>query len=119
MRLWLSLVGMPRKLAPVEYTTMENSAAQRAMSASCAFPPKSTILLIVKATELLMCVMMKTPMKLNMALMRMAGRTPIQRVEMHVAIALGASVQPLTNMTPTVSSVVISSAGSEAICCIK
>ena len=60
------------------------------------FPPKSTMLLIVKATELLMCVMIKTPRKLKMALIRIAGRTPMQRVLMHVAIALGASVQPLT-----------------------
>ena len=36
IRLWLSLVGMPRNDAPVEYTTMENSAAQSAISAGNA-----------------------------------------------------------------------------------
>ena len=46
---------------------------------------------------------MRTPRKLNTALMMMAGRTFMQRVEMQVAIALGASVHPLTKITPRVS----------------
>ena len=58
-----------------------------------------------------MFVIMKTPRKLKRALIRIAGRTPMQRVLMHVAIALGASVQPLTKITPIVSSVVMSMAG--------
>ena len=119
MRLWLSLVGMPSQLAPVEYTTMEKSAAHSATSASSEFPPKSTISLMVKTTELLMFVIMKTPRKLKRALIRIAGRTPMQRVLMHVAIALGASVQPLTKITPIVSSVVMSMAGLEPSCPMK
>ena len=46
--------------------------------------------------------MIKTPRKLKIALMMIAGRTFMQRVEMQVAIAFGASVQPLTKMTPRV-----------------
>ena len=59
---------------------MENSAAQSAISAWWVFPPKSTILLMVVATELLICVMINTPKKLKAALMRIAERTPMQRV---------------------------------------
>ena len=72
MRLWLSLVGMPKVDAPTLYTTMENRAAQRAISAFWVLPPKSTILLMVEATELLIWVMMNTPRKLKKALMMMA-----------------------------------------------
>ena len=53
--------------APTLYTTMENRAAHRAIRASWVSPPKSTILLMVEATELLMWVMMSTPRKLNTA----------------------------------------------------
>ena len=51
------------------------------------------------------------------ALMMMAGRTFKQRVEMHVAIALGASVQPFTKITPRVSKTVMARMGFEAISC--
>lgn len=51
---------MPSSEAPTLYTTMENSA-HRAMSAAFVSPPKSTMLLMVEATEALSCVMMKTP----------------------------------------------------------
>ena len=40
-----------------------------------------------------------------------AARGLIERVEMQVAIALGASVQPLTRITPNVSATVTISAG--------
>ena len=40
----------------------------------------------------------------------------MQRVVMQVAIAFGASVQPFTKITPSVSTDVISSAGDENIC---
>ena len=86
------------------------------MSASCVLPPKSTMLEMVEATEELMWVMTSTPRKLNPALSRMAGRTRMQRVLMQVAMALGASVQPLTKMTPSVSTTVMSSTGLAAIC---
>ena len=41
----------------------------------------------------------------------MALRTRIHRVVMHVAIALGASVQPLTKITPNVNSTVMHKIG--------
>ena len=94
---------------------MENSAAHKAMRASRVFVPKSTMLLMVEATELLIWVMTNTPRKLKMALIQMALRTPMQRVVMQVAIALGASVQPLTKMTPRVRATVIIKTGLDRI----
>ena len=69
------------------------------------------MLLMVEATELLMCVMISTPKKLKTALVRIAARAFMHRVVMQVAMALGASVHPLTKMTPSVSSTVISKTG--------
>ena len=115
IRLWLSLVGMPNSEAPTLYTTIENSAAHSATSASCVFPPKSTMLLMVDATELLIFVITNTPRKLNTALMIMAARTFMQRVVTQVAMALGASVQPLTKITPSVSATVMRRTGLPAI----
>ena len=51
-----------------------------------------------------------------MALIMIAGLGLMHRVVMHVAIAFGASVQPFTNITPSVSTDVIRSAGEENIC---
>ena len=68
------------------------------------------------ATVLLSMVITNTPKKLNTAAIRIAGRGPIARVETQVAMALGASVQPFTRMTPKVSSTVISNAGFCSIC---
>ena len=48
--------------------------------------------------------------------MRTAGCAFIARVATQVAMALGASVQPLTKMTPSVKMTVMSSAGLSAIC---
>ena len=98
---------------------MENKAAHKAMSASRVLPPKFTILLMVDATELLIWVIMNTPKKLNRALIQMALRTPMHRVVTQVAMALGASVQPLTKMTPSVRSTVMSSTGLDTACCKK
>src|SRR5699024_8024695 len=53
IRLWLSLVGIPKTDAATLYTTIDTSAAQSAIIASCVLSPKSTMLLIVEATELL------------------------------------------------------------------
>ena len=55
--------------------------------------------------------MTNTPRKLNTAAIMIAARGLIERVEMQVAIALGASVQPLTRITPNVSATVTISAG--------
>ena len=51
-----------------------------------------------------------------MAAMMTAERTRMHRVVTQVAMALGASVQPLTKMTPSVSNVVTVRAGLESTC---
>ena len=58
-----------------------------------------------------MSVITSTPRKLNMAAMMMALGARMERVETQVAIAFGASVQPLTRMTPSVSTTVMASIG--------
>ena len=95
---------------------MEKSAAHSAISAMVVSPPKSTILLMVEATLALIWVMIRTPKKLQMALMIMADRTRMHRVVTQVAMALGASVQPLTKMTPSVRTTVIAKTGFEVTC---
>ena len=60
--------------------------------------------------------MIRTPKKLQMALMIMADRTRMHRVVTQVAMALGASVQPLTKMTPSVRTTVIAKTGFEVTC---
>jgi hypothetical protein len=55
--------------------------------------------------------MTKTPRKSKTAANMMAGRGLMERVEIHVAIAFGASVQPLTITTPRVRRTVIIKAG--------
>ena len=66
---------------------------------------------MVMATEALIEVITKTPRKLKIAAMTMAFLTSIARVETQVAIAFGASVQPLTSVTASVSKVETSSMG--------
>jgi hypothetical protein len=91
---------------------MEQSAAHRAIEASEVFSPKQTISRIVSATELLISVMTRSPEKLHTALKKIAGRMRRHPVPMQVAIALGASVQPLTKMTPKVSTKTNADTGS-------
>jgi hypothetical protein len=55
--------------------------------------------------------MISTPKKLKTAAINIALRTSIERVETHVAMAFGASVQPFTKMTPSVSAVVTQKTG--------
>ena len=66
---------------------------------------------MVSATVALSSVITNTPRKLNTAAIRIAARGLMERVEMQVAIALGASVHPLTRITPNVSATVTISAG--------
>jgi len=56
-------------------------------------------------------VMRKTPRKLKTAAIRIAYFAVMARVETQVAMALGASVQPLTRITPSVRTVVTANAG--------
>jgi hypothetical protein len=55
--------------------------------------------------------MTKTPKKLNIAAIRIAERADMERVEIHVAMALGASVHPLTRITAKVRIVVTNNTG--------
>ena len=66
---------------------------------------------IVEATLAFMCVIIRTPRKLNTALMMIAFLVERQRVVMHVAIALGASVHPFTKITESVSRAEMKSIG--------
>lgn len=66
---------------------------------------------MVCATVALSSVITNTPRKLKIAAIKIAARGPMDRVEMQVAIAFGASVQPLTRITPNVSATVTISAG--------
>jgi hypothetical protein len=60
-------------------------------------------------------VIKKSPKKLNIAAIKTADSADIERVETHVAMALGASVQPLTKMTAKVRIVVVINMGSVVI----
>ena len=68
---------------------------------------------MVCATVALIFVITSTPKKLHTAAIRIADRGLMARVDTQVAIALGASVQPFTRMTPKVKAKVMSSAGLE------
>ena len=63
-------------------------------------------------------VMVSTPKKLNTAAINMALRAPMDRVETQVAMAFGASVHPLTKITPKVKTTVIDSEGI-VVSCVK
>ena len=56
---------------------------------------------------------------MNAALIQMALRTFMHRVVTQVAMAFGASVHPLTKITPSVSSMVIIRIGLPVISCRK
>ena len=71
---------------------------------------------MVIATDALTAVITRTPKKLQIAAMIMAFRNPIARVDTQVAIAFGASVHPLTRITPSVSTDEIISTGFCATC---
>jgi len=62
-------------------------------------------------------VITNTPKKLNTVASNIAPRGLKDLVEMQVAIALGASVQPFTSMTDMVNRLVTKSAGIVNICC--
>ena len=66
---------------------------------------------MVSATFALSVVITNTPSKLNMAAIIIAALGLMERVEIHVAMAFGASVQPLTMMVPKVRTTVITSGG--------
>jgi hypothetical protein len=68
---------------------------------------------MVSATALLTIVISKTPRKLKTAAIMIALLGEIDLVDTQVAIALGASVQPFTKITPIINTTVINKAGLE------
>ena len=100
MREWLWLVGMPKAQATTPHTMMATMAAASATSAAWLSPPKSTMPKIVLATAVLTAVISTRPMKLHTAAMTMAAVGLMARVPTTVAMALGASVAPLTMVAP-------------------
>ena len=116
---WLSLVGIPKYQARTAHTTMAKRAALKATMASWELVPKSTIFVMVSATVAFSILMRKTPRKLKTAAIRIAALTGMHRVTTQVAIAFGASVHPLTRITPSVSRTAISSRGLDVTCARK
>ena len=100
MSAWLSEVGMPKAQAPRPQATMPTVAAASAMSAACESPPKSTMPEIVSATAVEMNDIATRPTKLQTTLMRIAESTSMERVPTGSAMALAASVAPLTKIVP-------------------
>ena len=111
-----SLVGQPMDTAKDDHTTMENRAAHNATRAMEVSSPKLTMLVMVEATVALIMVMTTIPAQLHTAAMTIATLTSRDLVDTQVAMALGASVIPFTQMTPKVSSTVINKAGFVTSC---
>lgn len=107
MRAWLSEVGIPNRQAATAHITIAKRAAQRAAEPESEDCPmdgsKFTIFEIVTATFEFSAVITEIPMKLKVAAKATAVRGPIDLVDTAVAMAFGASVQPFTRITPSVS----------------
>ena len=71
---------------------------------------------MVEATVALIMVMTTIPAQLHTAAMTIATLTSRDLVDTQVAMALGASVIPFTQMTPKVSNTVINKAGFVTSC---
>ena len=106
---------MPKAQAATPHTMMATMAAARATRAAWLSPPKSTMPKIVPATAVEMAVMPTKPTKLQMAAIAMALPAGMARVPTTVAMALGASVAPLTMVAPTQSRMMMPSTGLATI----
>ena len=111
IRLWLSLVGMPREEAAALY--YNDGEQRRTQGDQCVSGIGSKIHHVAYGSRdrAVDFVMTRTPRKLKTALIQIAVRSLKHPVVIHVAIALGASVHPLTKMTPSVSRTVSSKMG--------
>lgn len=101
---WLSLVGMPNFHAATAQITMDANPEQSAVIAGFPLSAegaglKLAILYNVSATLPLINVITSVPRKLKTAAIAIAERGDIDFADMHAAMELGASVQPLTNIT--------------------
>src|SRR5215211_5379190 len=102
-RAWLSLVGMPHRAATLDQTTIPTIAPPTVVRVTALGSMMS--LPMVAATA----VPDSTPRRLKTDAMARAPRGDRARVPTTVAMALGASVQPLTNSAARISSSTTSS----------
>ena len=86
-------------------------AAHSAVRAALGPPPNEAMEYTVSATEAFTDVTHSTPRKLHTAASATAGRKGSAPVTTAPAMALGASVQPLTSRTARISRTVASRAG--------
>ena len=98
MRAWLSLVGMPKAHAATPHTTMATMAALSATRAAWLSPPKSTMPEMVSATAVETATDPARPRKLQATLRAMAPSKVMDLVPTASAMALAASVAPLTKI---------------------
>ena len=114
IRAWLSLVGIPNHQArrgPDH--NGEHGGAEGDQGIVGVAAEIHHVVDGLRHGLVLMAVITKTPRKLKTAAIMIAGRAPMLRVETQVAMALGASVQPLTKITPRVKMTVTARTGLE------
>lgn len=109
---WLSLVGIPKNHAVTAHTIIVIIDAHKVRQAVSGFLPKSAIPVIVSTTLPLIKDITVTPRKFITDARKIAFSGLIDLVEIQVAIAVGASVQPLTVITPDKSNIAITVIGS-------
>ena len=102
-RPWLSLVGMPKRQAAVDHSTTAHSPAHRAERAAGTSAPKPAMENRVSATTGEKATAQPNPSRLHRAASPTARRKGMAPVHTAVAMALGASVQPLTATTASTS----------------
>ena len=108
---------MGRKMAPalgMVWNAMGSTthrAAHRAGRASAGDEPKSAISYSVSATEAFTAVITRAPSRLHAAASRAARRKDRAPAPTAAAMALGASVQPLTSTTASTRAQVKDSTG--------
>ena len=112
---WLSLVGMPNRQAAVDHRATAHSPAHRAERAAWVSAPNPAMENSVSATAVLTAVTHISPSRLHRAARQTARRKESAPVHTAVAMALGASVQPLTAATASTSKQVRIVTGSEQI----
>ncbi len=119
IRAWDSEEGRPKAQAKIPQATTPIMPADRPTRAFWALvealapvnSPKLTKPAMDSATPAARREKVKTPIKLKTAAMAMAFLGAIALVEMQVATALGASVQPLIKTTPRAKIIVITISG--------
>lgn len=107
-----SLVGIPKTQAPTASIITDASAAQSAASPVFG-AEKSAHSKMFFATELFINVIINTPARLHTAAVNTAFFIESVLLQTQLTMAFGASVQPFTNITPSVSNAAVSVGGDE------